>query len=148
MPLVWTSGPPNLVTTIRARLVGLEAEIRAMLQEAGVGADLSMRKIIVESTTPTGLSRAGGDRSGPRDAGLGIAGRVESDDMRSSVRYRVTDQGADIVLKYGWLTDKELYFMYQEYGTSTIEGMNALFTTQQITVLEVALNLARIARGA
>jgi hypothetical protein len=79
---------------------------------------------------------------------LGIAGRVESDDMRSSVRYRVSDEGVDIVLKYGWLTDKELYFMYQEYGTSTIEGMNALFTTQQITVLEVALNLARIARGA
>lgn len=148
MPLVWTSGPPNLVATIRARLVGLEAEIRAMLQEAGVGADLSVRKIIVESTTPTGSRRAGGDRSGPRDAGLGIAGRVESDDMRSSVRYRVSDEGVDIVLKYGWLTDKELYFMYQEYGTSTIEGMNALFTTQQITVLEVALNLARIARGA
>lgn len=140
MPMTWT-GPSirQLSTQIEARLVGLEAEIRAMLQEAGVGAELEMRRVIVEATTATGERRAA--------AGKGIAGRVETDDMRSSVHYLVHDEGVDMVLEYGWLTDKELYFLFQEYGTSTIEGMNALFTTQQITVLEVALALSRIARG-
>lgn len=117
----------------QAEAQGIElAAVRAMettIEEAV----LKMREFIKAATTETGDARASGVSSGPRDAGLGEAGRIETKNMYDAVDSEILTDGnlsreeiSTIWGKFGWINDFEDYFSYQEDGTSRVKAMHAL----------------------
>lgn len=107
----------------------VQTEIPAVMEEVVAQGELEMKQIITDSTTPTGEKRAAGQRSSKRDAGLGIAGRVESDDMRQSVTSDVQVEDKSVTGKFGWIDNFEDYFAIQEDGYGAIKAMHALLTS-------------------
>ena len=104
----------------------LGQELPGIMHDVVDQGEVDMKQIITDATTDTGLARSEGKSSGPRDAGLGIAGRVESDDMRQSVTSEVTKDGNTVTGKWGWIDNFEEYFALQDDGFRSVEGAHAL----------------------
>lgn len=110
----------------------VQTELPAVMEEVVAQGELEMKQIITDgpdSITPTGEKRAAGQRSSKRDAGLGIAGRVESDVMRQSVTSDVQAEANSVTGKFGWIDHFEDYFAIQEDGYGAIKAMHALLTS-------------------
>jgi hypothetical protein len=123
----WVKGSPSGLTSY---LLSAETRFRdeafiAMHEAVHVGEE-HMKSIIKTSTTETGEARAGGVKSGPRDAGYGEAGRIESKEMYDAVTSDVDVHINTIRGRFGWLDGGDDYFLYQEDGTERVPAMHAL----------------------
>lgn len=110
------SALPEMVEQFKAQMRDL---VENVLRDILVDAQKDFERIILTSTTPTGIAR--------QDAGRGIAGRVETGRMLGAGG-AVEDFGSadKKVIEWGWLDDYAAYFAAQEEGTAQIGAMHAL----------------------
>lgn len=125
----WAKGSPGGLLDY---LVTAEARVRdealiAMEQAIHLGEE-AMKSNIKSAVTPTGEARTGGVSSGPRDAGLGEPGRIESKDMYDAVTSDVSVTLDRIVGRFGWLDGFDEYFLVQEHGSDHTPAMHALLS--------------------
>lgn len=112
----------RLFTQVRLTISETSAAITTQLPDLMEGiveqGVVDMKDIITNAVTPTGEKRAA--------AGKGIAGRVETDEMRQEVVGEVQVDTNSVTGRWGWLQQYEDRFGIQEDGFGAITPMHAL----------------------
>lgn len=100
---------------LSVQLLNLSEEI---IEDATLFGEDRMKEIIETAITATGQQR---------QASGGHPGRIETGNMIDDIQSNIDLIGNNrIEGSWGWELALQLYYMYQEYGTSDIEGMRAL----------------------
>lgn len=123
-------------------------ELPIIMQEIVDEGVANQKEFITTAVTQTGEKRASDPqhRSSKRDAGLGIAGRVESDDMRQSVGGDVTAEPGVVTGKWGWIENFLKYFGVQDDGYGAIPAANSLLKSFVLGREKLTARLTSIAR--
>jgi hypothetical protein len=109
-----------------------DASRRAVEQAADRGANLTRQYISTRGTPKSGK-----------------AGRIDTGRMLNAVESRVTKSNdEEVESRFGWLDDREAYFLLQEGGTSTIPAMYALSDAGEEVIRDVERDIDRIVRRA
>ena len=155
----WTL-PPNAsikdaMASITAYAEEFVLDAHKMMDEVVQDAAVQQQKYIEEAVTKTGLKRASGNMK-PAEAaiidplGLGIAGRVRTGEMITSVDSRTETFGNDVVGTWGWPDDKyKEYFQDQEenHGIGGQQGAHSIARSFIFGVRELDRRLDQFVKG-
>lgn len=128
----WVKGSPSefVATPMKAVQQVTEGfDMGALVKDA---ADLMKQMISVRGTGRSWSGDFGSLPHGYPGRTSSTPGRVASGNMRDSVSWRVEMNGGKLIGEFGWLTNRDPYFLYQEDGFShnitgeKIAGMLAL----------------------
>lgn len=128
----WVKGSPSefVATPMKAVQQVTEGfDMGALVKDA---ADLMKQMISVRGTGRSWSGDFGSLPHGYPGRTSSTPGRVASGNMRDSVAWRVEMNGGKLIGEFGWLTNRDPYFLFQEDGFShnitgeKIAGMLAL----------------------